>query len=241
MSRELPRFPNLEHLRNQAKVLLGELRQLAPNAKLSDAQRVLARQYGFPSWPKLKTHVGQMDTSHGGHAGAASARAALEKRMKSMIQERTGAGAIFVRFTEAARKVVFFSRYEAHLRGSDTIDPGHLLLGLMRGDDDLMAQTFARSGLSMDEVRAQLEPRMELKAESSGDMPISPEARLALKRAAEEANLLEHREIQTPHILLGLLHDEGTVAGSVLIAGGMRLDRVRKDVGELIGPPDGPA
>ena len=71
--RRLPDQPNLEHLRKQAKDLLksylaGEPAAVAeiqrferkpsgPEFTLSDSQRVLARAYGFPSWPKLKAFV----------------------------------------------------------------------------------------------------------------------------------------------------------------------------------------
>src|SRR5258708_25457027 len=73
MSRELPNKPNLEHLKNQAKDLLRNVQQGDPAAaerfrflasfstpeslKLADAQHVIARDYGFASWPKLKEHV----------------------------------------------------------------------------------------------------------------------------------------------------------------------------------------
>ena len=73
MSRQLPAKPNLEHLKKQAKQLLHNFEQGDPvaieqfrslasphvpeNPKLADAQHLLARDYGFASWPKLKEHV----------------------------------------------------------------------------------------------------------------------------------------------------------------------------------------
>jgi hypothetical protein len=73
MSRQLPEKPNLEHLREQAKELLRSVHQSdaaaldlfhslvsfsAPGSlKLADAQYVIARDYGFQSWSKLKEHV----------------------------------------------------------------------------------------------------------------------------------------------------------------------------------------
>lgn len=85
MSKLLPATPNLEHLRKQAKDLLASFRDDDPAAvslfqqhaprlasstpaiaasglKLSDAQLVLAREYGFTSWPKLKSHVDSVST-----------------------------------------------------------------------------------------------------------------------------------------------------------------------------------
>lgn len=57
MSSPLPSRPNLEWLRKTAKQRLAELRKTDPGAKLADAQRAVAREYGFPSWRKLKAHV----------------------------------------------------------------------------------------------------------------------------------------------------------------------------------------
>lgn len=57
MSRTLPARPNLEYLKKEAKGLLDDLRRSDPSAQLADAQFALSRDYGFDSWPKLKSHV----------------------------------------------------------------------------------------------------------------------------------------------------------------------------------------
>ena len=72
-TRRLPEQPSLEQLRKQAKELLQAFHSGAPGAiaevnrfernpdekrfALNDAQRVIARAYGFASWPKLKAFV----------------------------------------------------------------------------------------------------------------------------------------------------------------------------------------
>jgi hypothetical protein len=52
----LPENPDLRHLRNQARDLL----RAGEAATLADAQFLIARRYGFPSWPKLKAHVEEL-------------------------------------------------------------------------------------------------------------------------------------------------------------------------------------
>lgn len=54
---QLPDAPDLEWLRKEAKRRLTELRRSRRAAKLADAQLDLARQYGFPSWRALKSHI----------------------------------------------------------------------------------------------------------------------------------------------------------------------------------------
>ena len=52
MSKQLPESPNLEHLKNEAKALKKQ-----SGTRLAEAQLQVAREYGFPSWAKLKRHV----------------------------------------------------------------------------------------------------------------------------------------------------------------------------------------
>lgn len=60
MSEPLPLRANLEWLKKQCKERLAALRADRPQAKLSEAQLAMAREFGFPSWRKLKAHVEQL-------------------------------------------------------------------------------------------------------------------------------------------------------------------------------------
>ena len=51
---------------------------------------------------------------------------------------------MFERYTEGARRAVFFARYEASNFGSLCIDTEHLLLGLLREDEDLMRRVLLK-------------------------------------------------------------------------------------------------
>lgn len=72
MANRLPENPNLDHLRNEARQLLRGVRAGEPRAlatagalypgplaelRLSGAQLVVARAYGFPSWARLRAHL----------------------------------------------------------------------------------------------------------------------------------------------------------------------------------------
>jgi ankyrin repeat protein len=51
---------NLEQLRKRAKERLREQRRTDPEAKLSAAQRAIAQEQGFPSWPRMKAYVDRL-------------------------------------------------------------------------------------------------------------------------------------------------------------------------------------
>jgi uncharacterized protein YbbK (DUF523 family) len=53
----IPARPSLEWLKKAAKDRLDALRQSKPSARLHEAQRTIAREFGFTSWRTMKAHV----------------------------------------------------------------------------------------------------------------------------------------------------------------------------------------
>ena len=67
---------------------------------------------------------------------------------------------MFERYTERARRVLFFARYEASQLGSISIETEHLLLGLIREGKGLTGRIFARSHVSFENVCKEIEGRV---------------------------------------------------------------------------------
>ena len=143
---------------------------------------------------------------------------------------------MFERYTERARRVLFFARYEASQLGSNSIESEHLLLGLIREGKGLTSRIFARSHLSLENIRKEIEGRTVFreKLSTSVEIPFSTETKRVLQHAAEEADRLLHNYIGTEHLLLGILREERSVASSILSEKGMRLNTVREDIVQLL-------
>jgi ATP-dependent Clp protease ATP-binding subunit ClpC len=143
---------------------------------------------------------------------------------------------MFERYTERARRVVFFARYEASQLGSGAIETEHLLLGLIREGKGLTSHLFAKGHLSMDQIRKDVEGRSPWreKVSTSLEIPLSGESKRVLAHAAEEAERMMHNYIGTEHILLGLMREERSVAAAILGERGMRLAGVREDILALL-------
>ena len=143
---------------------------------------------------------------------------------------------MFERYTERARRVLFFARYEASQLGSISIETEHLLLGLIREGKGLTSRIFARSNLSLENIRKQIEGRTVFreKVSTSVEIPFSGESKRLLQFAAEEADRLLHNYIGTEHLLLGILREERSVAASILKEKGMRLNSVREHIVALL-------
>jgi len=142
---------------------------------------------------------------------------------------------MFESYTEKARRVVFFARFEASQFGSPEIQTEHLLLGLLR-EDKALANRLPHPSASMESIRKQIETRTTIreKVPTSVDLPLSLECKRVLAYAAEEAERLSHKHIGTEHLLLGLLREEKCFAAEILYGCGLRLETVREEMSQLL-------
>ncbi len=143
---------------------------------------------------------------------------------------------MFEKYTEKARRVIFFARYEASQFGSPYIETEHLLLGLIREDKNLTNRFFPKANASIDSIRKEIEGRTSVreKVSTSVDLPFSDESKRALNAAAEESERLSHKHIGTEHMLLGLLREERSVAAEILRERGLRISMIREELGRSV-------
>lgn len=143
------------------------------------------------------------------------------------------------RFTERARRVVFFAQEEAGRLGANEAGSEHLLLGLLRENNTVAVDTVAvrilvRLKVSPDLLRKQLEQQAARGDGRLGQaMPLTAEARRAMELAIDEARALNNKYLGTEHLLLGLIRHEGSLAASVLAEHGVELERARAEVRAL--------
>src|SRR5262245_11580232 len=135
------------------------------------------------------------------------------------------------RFTERARRVVFFAQEEAARLGENYVGTEHLLLGLVRESDSVAARILDQLGVPLGKVRAEIARQVTPGKGSLGqDMQLTPRAKRVIDLAYEEARQLNNNYIGTEHILLGLVREGDGLAGRVLIKLGADLERTRREV-----------
>ena len=139
---------------------------------------------------------------------------------------------MFEKYTEKARRVIFFARYEASELRSEAIEPHHLLLGLIREDKQLFTRFNNLTSLDtlVRRIRETAGPGAKLSA--SVDIPLSGEAKRVMSYAADESKKLNHGYIGTEHLLLGLLRAEQTTATQLLNECGVDFDMVSQALSE---------
>lgn len=122
---------------------------------------------------------------------------------------------MFERYTEKARRTIFFARYEASQAGSPTIGTDHLLLGLLRESGEIVRRHLNLDGGELAE-RLRSNQTVGQKITTSVDLPLDDASKRALGYAAEEADQMGHKFIGTEHLLLGIMHEERSPAARAL-------------------------
>jgi ATP-dependent Clp protease ATP-binding subunit ClpC len=146
---------------------------------------------------------------------------------------------MFERYTEHARRVLFFARHETIRLGRDSIDADQLLLGILRGGEGLIERLLADAHVSIDDLRREIEGPAVIReaVPTSVEIPFTSAAKRVLQFAAEEADRLGHEHIGAEHLLLGLLREERSPAAVLLAGKGLTLDVLRPRIVQILGQP----
>ena len=89
---------------------------------------------------------------------------------------------MFEKFTERGRKVIIYAREEAEKRQNDYLGTEHLLLALLREEEGISAAIIKKMGISIEEVRMEVERKLPYGTNvlTFGDIPFTPRAKKSL-------------------------------------------------------------
>ncbi len=148
------------------------------------------------------------------------------------------------RYTERARKVLLRADEWAMRLRSSYISSDHILLALLEEEDTLAVQILERLGVDIHRLRMELENQLRASASSHGPVSqpsLTTPAKQVLVRAAEEARAMNDPQIDTSHILLGLLKEKQGLAAKILQKYSVRFEEVRRKVYDLKAEETGSA
>jgi len=146
---------------------------------------------------------------------------------KAEIDDWTGRRVgMYERFTEAARKVVIQAQEEARQLDHSYIGTEHLLLGLIHDPESRSAKLLPGTTVAaVRELVVEIVGRGQRSPD--GGIPFTPRAKGTLEDAFRESRRLGSDDLDTEHLLLGLLKDSDGVAAQVLSRLGIESADVR--------------
>jgi len=145
---------------------------------------------------------------------------------------------MFERFTDRARRVLVHAQEEAHLLSLGFLGTEHILLGLLDEGEGVAAQALTQLGISREDVRRGVQEILKLPETVHTDStPFTLRAKKVLELSLREALQLGDSDIDTEHLLLGIVREGEGVAAQVLVSLGADLLRVRQTVVQLLRGP----
>ena len=162
---------------------------------------------------------------------------------------------IFTRFTDRSRASVEAAVEEARMLGHDSVGDEDLLLGILRADEGVAAETLASLGvtlegareeseemlsaalssigISLTEVRREAGEAFEMRLPDDRKIPLSPLAKNALVGARKEMRRLGDNHLGAEHVLLGIARNEDGTALRLLAGMGVSAEMLEDRIFEL--------
>jgi ATP-dependent Clp protease ATP-binding subunit ClpC len=148
---------------------------------------------------------------------------------------------MFERFSDHCRKAMAHANHESVRLNHQYIDPGHILLGLIKEGNGTGANVLRKLNVDLPALALDVEKLLKRDPDmaGTGKLQQTAMAKKVMECAIEEARLANQRYVGTEHLLLGLLGVSDGIAATVLTGRGLTLTQVRQATLELLA--GGPA
>lgn len=130
------------------------------------------------------------------------------------------------------RTIIELASTEARRLQHEYIGTEHLLLGLIAEGSGIAATLLRSRGLDYAHLHHEVEQLVQTGPVpvTSNELPLTPRAKQALQFAEDDARIVGQPQIETEHLLVGLLREPDGVAGVILRKCGMDLKEVAAEV-----------
>jgi ATP-dependent Clp protease ATP-binding subunit ClpA len=138
------------------------------------------------------------------------------------------------RFTERARRAIFFAQEEAIRRKHNEVSTEYLALGLLRETDSGACRILAKTECPPARLRAEIEQHLtEGKAKSNSDIHLSGTAKRVIDLGYDTARNRNDDHIGTEHLLFGLWREERNIVAKSLRDRGITLDSLQQLIQQI--------
>ncbi len=132
-------------------------------------------------------------------------------------------------FTPRARHVLSLAQKEAERLRKSQISTAHLLIALIQEEDSIASRVLRELGLEADRVKAMVEDETGF-GDHTGSITLSPGMQQVLPYAINEANEKKQKNVDTEHLLLGLLRLNNCEAMNILGKLGVTPQQIKRQI-----------
>jgi ATP-dependent Clp protease ATP-binding subunit ClpC len=151
-------------------------------------------------------------------------------------------------FSTQVKEIISYSREEALRLGNDFIGAEHLMLGLIRDQENTAIKVLKQLNVNLAELRKEIELAVKDKSGKNvaniNSLPLTKQAEKVIRVTVLEAKALKSPMVETEHLLLSILKNKENIATQILNQFDIDYDLFRTELGmicssssEPINPP----
>ncbi len=147
-------------------------------------------------------------------------------------------------FSTQVKEIISYSREEALRLGNDFIGAEHLMLGLIRDQENTAIKVLKQLNVNLAELRKEIEMAVKDKSGKNvaniNSLPLTKQAEKVIRVTVLEAKALKSPMVETEHLLLSILKNKENIATQILNQFDIDYDLFRTELGMIGSNTDEP-
>jgi ATP-dependent Clp protease ATP-binding subunit ClpC len=148
-------------------------------------------------------------------------------------------------FSTQVKEIISYSREEALRLGNDFIGAEHLMLGLIRDQENTAIKVLRQLNVNLGELRKEIELAVKDKSGKNianiNSLPLTKQAEKVIRVTVLEAKALKSPMVETEHLLLSILKNKENIATQILNQFDVDYDLFRNELGMVGSAPSSPS
>jgi len=140
-------------------------------------------------------------------------------------------------FSTQVKEIISYSREEALRLGNDFIGAEHLMLGLIRDQENTAIKVLKQLNVNLAELRKEIELAVKDKSGKNvaniNSLPLTKQAEKVIRVTVLEAKALKSPMVETEHLLLSILKNKENIATQILNQFDIDYDLFRAELGMI--------
>jgi ATP-dependent Clp protease ATP-binding subunit ClpC len=146
-------------------------------------------------------------------------------------------------FSTQVKEIISYSREEALRLGNDFIGAEHLMLGLIRDQENTAIKVLRQLNVNLTDLRKEIELAVKDKSGKNvaniNSLPLTKQAEKVIRVTVLEAKALKSPMVETEHLLLSILKNKENIATQILNQFDVDYDLFRNELGMVGSSPSG--
>ena len=138
-------------------------------------------------------------------------------------------------FSTQVKEIISYSREEALRLGNDFIGTEHLVLGLIRDEENIAVKVLKNLNIDLYELRKQIEMSVKDKSGKNianiNSLPLTKQAEKVIRITVLEAKTLKSAMVESEHLMLSILKNKENIATQILNQYEVDYDNFKNELG----------